>query len=70
MIPVSMVATRWMRCLCRIGHSSWMQTEDIAFIYRAYATYDNPLKITSPGPCGPGTPALDPGSNVPTFTFT
>jgi len=48
-----------------LGHSSWLQNEDIAFIYRAYATYDNPLTITSPGPCGPGTPALDPGSNVP-----
>jgi len=48
-----------------LGHSSWLQTEDIAFIYRAYATYDNPLAITSPDPCGPWTPALDPGSNVP-----
>jgi len=34
-------------------------------IYRAYATYNNPLAITSPGPCGPGTPTVDPGSNVP-----
>jgi len=48
-----------------LGHSSWLQNEDIAFIYRAYATHNNPLTITSPGPCGPGTPALDPGSNVP-----
>jgi len=48
-----------------LGRSSWLQNEDIAFIYRAYATYDNPLAITSPGPCGPGTPALDPGANVP-----
>lgn len=47
-----------------LGHSSWLQNEDLAFIYRAYATYDNPLRITSPGPCGPGTPALDPGSDV------
>jgi hypothetical protein len=47
-----------------LGHSSWLQNEDIAFIYRAYATHNNPLIITSPGPCGPGTPALDPGSNV------
>lgn len=36
----------------------------MAFIYRAYSTYDKPLTITSPGPCGPGTPAVDPGSNV------
>jgi hypothetical protein len=48
-----------------LGHSSWLQSEDIAFIYRAYATYDNPLTITAPGPCGPGTPAIDPGSDVP-----
>jgi hypothetical protein len=47
-----------------LGHSSWLQNEDIAFIYRAYATHGNPLKITSPGPCGPGTPAVEPGSNV------
>jgi hypothetical protein len=47
-----------------LGHSSWLQNEDIAFIYRAYATHNNPLTITSPGPCGPGTPAMDPGSNV------
>lgn len=48
-----------------LGHSSWLQNEDIAFIYRAYATHNNPLAITSPGPCGPGTPAVDPGSSVP-----
>jgi hypothetical protein len=47
-----------------LGHSSWLQNENIAFIYRAYATHDNPLTITRPGPCGPGTPAVDPGSNV------
>ena len=46
------------------GHSSWLQNEDIAFISRAYATHNNPLAITSPGPCGPGTPSVDPGSNV------
>jgi hypothetical protein len=48
-----------------LGHSSWLQNEDIAFIYRAYATHNNPLTISSPAPCGPGTPAMDPGSNVP-----
>jgi hypothetical protein len=47
-----------------LGHSSWLQNKDIAFIYRAYATHNNPLTITSPGPCGPGTPAADPGSDV------
>ena len=46
-------------------HSSWLQNEDIAFIYPAYATHNQPLTITSPGPCGPGTPAVDSGSNVP-----
>ena len=48
-----------------LGHSSWLQNEDIAFIYRAYATHNNPITITSPGPCGPGTPALNTGSNLP-----
>lgn len=46
------------------GHTSWLQSEDIAFIYRAYATHNNPLTISSPGPCGPGTPPVAPGSNV------
>lgn len=48
-----------------LGRSSWLPNEDLAFIYRAYATYDNPLTIVSPGPCGPGTPSWDPGSDVP-----
>ena len=47
-----------------LGHSSWLQNEDIAFIYRAYATHDHPLTIASPRPCGPGTPTVDPGSDV------
>jgi len=48
-----------------LGHSSWLQNEDIAFIYRAYATHERPMTITSPAPCGPGVTAVDPGSNVP-----
>lgn len=48
-----------------LGHSSWLQNEDIAFIYRAYSTYDNPLRITAPKPCGPGTKPVDPGSDIP-----
>jgi hypothetical protein len=28
--------------------SSWLLNEDLAFIYRAYATYNRPLKISSP----------------------
>jgi hypothetical protein len=47
-----------------LGHTSWLQSEDLAFIYRAYATHNNPIAITSPEPCGPGTPAVDPGSDV------
>jgi hypothetical protein len=31
-----------------IGQSSWLINQDIAYIYRAYATYNPPLKITSP----------------------
>jgi hypothetical protein len=31
-----------------LGKSSWLLNADLAFIYRAYATYDRPLKITSP----------------------
>lgn len=47
-----------------LGRSSWLQSEDLAFIYRAYATYGNPITITSPAPCGPGTMPLNPGSDV------
>jgi hypothetical protein len=31
-----------------IAKSSWLPDEDLAFIYRAYATYNRPLTITSP----------------------
>lgn len=31
-----------------IAKSSWLLNEDLAFIYRAYATHGRPLKITSP----------------------
>lgn len=48
-----------------LGQSSWLQNEDLAFIYRAYSTYDKPLAITSPGNCWPTAPSLDPGSDVP-----
>jgi len=49
-----------------VGHSSWVQTEDLAFIYRAYSTYDKPLTITSP-PSGMPSGAQDcnAGSDVP-----
>ena len=48
-----------------LGHSSWLLSEDIAFIYRAYSTYDKPLTITSPGNCWPTVPPLDPGASAP-----
>lgn len=48
-----------------LGHSSWLLNEDIAFIYRAYATYDKPLTITSPGNCWPTVPALASGASAP-----
>jgi hypothetical protein len=31
-----------------LARSSWLLNEDVAFIYRAYATCNRPLKITSP----------------------
>jgi dienelactone hydrolase len=48
-----------------LGQSSWLPTADLAFIYRAYSTYDNPLKIVSPAPNTGGAARLfDPGANV------
>lgn len=47
-----------------LGHSSWLMNEDLAFIYRAYSTYNNPLTITSPGNCWPTMPAMEPGADV------
>ena len=47
-----------------VGQSSWLPTEDLAFIYRAYATYDNPLKIVSPAMSGGAARVFDPGANV------
>jgi hypothetical protein len=31
-----------------LGNSSWLLNEDVAFVYRALATYNRPLNITSP----------------------
>jgi hypothetical protein len=31
-----------------LARSSWLLNEDLAFIYRAYATYNRPLRITAP----------------------
>lgn len=46
------------------GSTSWLPSEDIAFIYRAYATYDKPLTITSPSPDLSSVQVWDPGSNI------
>src|SRR5262249_34262521 len=47
-----------------IARSSWLLNEDVAFIYRAYATHDWPLKITSPSPMSAKSEAFDAGSAV------
>ena len=47
-----------------IAKSSWLLNEDIAFIYRAYATHDWPLKITSPDPMSAKGEVWDAGSGV------
>jgi hypothetical protein len=47
-----------------IAKSSWLLNEDVAFIYRAYATYDRPLKITSPSNASAQDQALDAGVSV------
>lgn len=48
----------------RIAKSSWLLNEDLAFVYRAYATYDRPLKITTPSNMSARDLALDAGSSV------
>lgn len=47
-----------------LAQSSWLLNEDIAFIYRAYATYDRPLKITSPSHTSALREVWDEGSSV------
>ncbi len=47
-----------------IAKSSWLLNEDIAFIYRAYATHDWPLKITSPSNMSAKDDVFDTGSGV------
>jgi hypothetical protein len=48
-----------------IRNSSWLLNKNIAFIYRAYATYNKPLTITSPSPDASKTESWATGSNVP-----
>ena len=47
-----------------VATSSWLLNDDIAFIYRAYATYDNPLRIVSPVSILQNGQVLDSGANV------
>jgi hypothetical protein len=47
-----------------IAKSSWLLNEDLAFIYRAYSTYDRPLKITSPHPMSAQGEVWDAGAGV------
>jgi hypothetical protein len=47
-----------------IAKSSWLRNEDIAFIYRAYATYHRPLTITSPHNTSAKNRVLVSGSRV------
>ncbi|MBI1310158.1 hypothetical protein GC176_02535 [bacterium] len=47
-----------------IGKSSWLPDKDIAFIYRAYATYGRKLKLTSPLQDNIYTRICEPGSSV------
>jgi hypothetical protein len=47
-----------------VAKSSWLLNKDIAFIYRAYATHDGPLKVTSPSNLSARREVFDAGSAV------
>jgi hypothetical protein len=47
-----------------VAKSSWLLNEDVAFIYRAYATHDWQLKITSPSNMSAKSEVFDAGSAV------
>ncbi len=47
-----------------IEKSSWLPSEDIAFVYRAYATYDRPLTIAAPVDAWNSRHTYDPGSAI------
>jgi hypothetical protein len=47
-----------------VAKSSWLLNEDIAFIYRAYATHDWPLKIISPSNMSAKGEVFEAGSAV------
>jgi len=44
--------------------SSWLLNKDLAFVYRAYATYDRPLRIASPRNTDARDRVWDAGSSV------
>ena len=47
-----------------LAKSSWLPSGDLAFIYRTYATYDNPLKIVSPAPIDRGGWVHEPATRL------
>src|SRR5262249_53683110 len=47
-----------------VTKSSWLLNQDLAFVYRAYSTFDRPLKITSPAPMSAQGEVWDAGSNL------
>lgn len=47
-----------------IAKSSWLLNEDIAFIYRVYATHDRPLTISSPSSMSARDEVFEMGSSV------
>jgi hypothetical protein len=47
-----------------VAKSSWLLNEDLAYVYRAYATHDRPLKITSPSGDAAKDEVLDAGASV------
>lgn len=47
-----------------VAKSSWLLNQEMAFVYRAYSTFDRPLKKTSPDPLNAHTDAHAAGSSV------
>src|SRR5262249_35447190 len=47
-----------------VAKSSWLPNQDLAFVYRAYSTFDRPLKITSPHAMSAQGEVHDAGSSV------
>ncbi len=47
-----------------IAKSSWLPNEEVAFIYRAYSSFDKVLKITMPDPMSAKSEVFEAGSSV------